>query len=202
MKTWWTSDTHFSHENILKYANRPFASVDEMNAGLIANWNRLVAPEDTVWHLGDLAMGDGIQDQIALTRELNGHKRLVPGNHDRISSTYDGGSRRERFLPLYEAAGWHVLPEIVHHEIAGIEVIVCHFPYVGDSGAEFDRFPDARPLDVGIPIIHGHVHTTFAESGRQFNVGVDVRNYSPVAEHVIVSWLQRLATVAPESGRD
>ena len=40
--TYWTSDTHFSHANVIKYCNRPFKNVDEMNATLIENWNKTV----------------------------------------------------------------------------------------------------------------------------------------------------------------
>ena len=83
MTTWWTSDTHFSHANIIRYTKRPFADVSEMNAELIARWNRVVAPGDEVWHLGDLALGQDIARQVAMTSVLNGHRRLVPGNHDR-----------------------------------------------------------------------------------------------------------------------
>lgn len=52
-----TSDTHFGHVNIILYCNRPFASVLEMNEQVIARWNDRVGPRDTVYHLGDFAMG-------------------------------------------------------------------------------------------------------------------------------------------------
>ena len=50
-----TSDTHFSHANIMKFCGRPFKNVGEMNNTIIKNWNDVVGPEDTVFHLGDLA---------------------------------------------------------------------------------------------------------------------------------------------------
>ena len=43
-----TSDTHFSHVNIIKYCNRPYASVEEMNNALIDNWNSVVKNDDLV----------------------------------------------------------------------------------------------------------------------------------------------------------
>ncbi|MEO7006789.1 MAG: metallophosphoesterase [Terrimesophilobacter sp.] len=191
MTTWWTSDTHFSHANIIEYANRPFADVDEMNAELIARWNNLVAPSDDVWHLGDLALGRDIEAQVALTAALQGHRRLVPGNHDRVASFFEGGDQRERFRPVYEAAGWEIMPEQFEHRIAGFRMLVSHFPYAGDSRDGPDRYQANRPINRGLPILHGHVHTKFAERGRQFNVGVDVRGYAPVPQGTVIAWLEQ-----------
>ena len=192
MATWWTSDTHFSHRNIIKYASRPFADVDEMNAELISRWNARVAPDDVVWHLGDLALGHNIERQVLMTGALNGRRRLVPGNHDRVASFFEGGDQRIRFLPIYEAAGWEIQPEQFEHDIDGYPVMVCHFPYRGDSLDSGDRYTADRPRDAGLPILHGHVHTDFAVQGRQFNVGVDVHDYAPVHQDEILGWLRSL----------
>jgi calcineurin-like phosphoesterase family protein len=193
MATWWTSDTHFSHKNIIRYASRPFHDVEEMNAELISRWNARVAPSDDVWHLGDLALGHDIERQVMMTNVLNGRRRLVPGNHDRVASFFEGGDQRSRFQRIYEAAGWEIMPEQLEHEIQGHRVMVCHFPYRGDSLDSGDRYTAERPVDRGLPILHGHVHTDFAVQGRQFNVGVDVRDYAPVHEDDIVAWLASLS---------
>lgn len=202
MATWWTSDTHFSHTNIIRYTNRPFTNADEMNRELITRWNAVVAPADDVWHLGDLALGSDIDRQVMLTADLRGRKRLVPGNHDRVASFYEGGEQRDRFRHVYEAAGWEIMPEEFEHTVQGHRVVVSHFPYVGDSHASHDRYSANRPVDRGLPVLHGHVHTEFAELGRQFNVGVDVRNFTPVHEDTIAAWLDQLPPVpdGPNSG--
>lgn len=57
MNKWFISDTHFSHNNIIRYTGRPFQSVDEMNEKLIENWNALVEPQDIVFFLGDFGLG-------------------------------------------------------------------------------------------------------------------------------------------------
>lgn len=51
---YFTSDLHLGHKNIIRLCNRPFSSIEEMDAVLIENWNRKVHQNDTVYILGDL----------------------------------------------------------------------------------------------------------------------------------------------------
>ena len=60
-----TSDQHFSHARISELADRPFATVEEMNAELVRRWNEVVRADDTVLHLGDLALGP-IDESLSL----------------------------------------------------------------------------------------------------------------------------------------
>ncbi|MBP3886841.1 MAG: metallophosphoesterase, partial [Cellulosilyticum sp.] len=86
MNIWVTSDTHFDHKNIIKYCNRPFRTVDEMNNAIWQNWNSVVDVDDIVYHLGDFALGpsDGYIRRVNnLLGVLNGKIYLVKGNHDR-----------------------------------------------------------------------------------------------------------------------
>lgn len=53
LRTFFTSDSHFGHANIIRYCQRPFADADEMDSALIRIWNSVVDPRDTVYHLGD-----------------------------------------------------------------------------------------------------------------------------------------------------
>lgn len=74
-------DTHFGHKKILEFEKekRPFKDIEEHDRNLIINWNMVVKPKDTVWHLGDIAFGE---DNIHTLSRLNGYKHLVMGNHD------------------------------------------------------------------------------------------------------------------------
>lgn len=86
MTTWFTADLHFGHANIISYSGRPFADATAMNQALIERWNASIHPDDTVWVLGDVALGR-IDETLALVGELNGRKLLLTGNHDRCCST-------------------------------------------------------------------------------------------------------------------
>jgi calcineurin-like phosphoesterase family protein len=81
MTTFFSGCDHFGHQNIIKLANRPFNSVEEMDAVLIENWNKTVKQNDTVYHLGDFAY-KGSSDPASILKRLNGNIILIQGNHD------------------------------------------------------------------------------------------------------------------------
>jgi len=81
MKYFVIADTHFYHENIIRYCDRPFRSVEEMNFVLRKNWNETVSNKDTVIVLGDFALADK-EKTMELVDSLNGKKILIMGNHD------------------------------------------------------------------------------------------------------------------------
>ena len=94
-KIWVISDTHFYHENIIKYCNRPYADAVEMNEDMITKWNAVVGKDDIVWHLGDFCFG--CKERIKeIVPRLNGRINLVLGNHDRhkMSFYYESGFHR------------------------------------------------------------------------------------------------------------
>lgn len=81
------ADTHFGHENIIRYCDRPFESVEQMDEALISNWNNRVRNDDIVWVLGDFALGS--KDYVkSITKKLNGRKKLILGNHDRYRESF------------------------------------------------------------------------------------------------------------------
>lgn len=101
MKTFIISDTHFGHQNIIKFCNRPFESVEEMDNVMIEQWNMVVSKGDTVYHLGDF--GFGSKEQISdIVKKLNGNIRLIMGNHDAHSVKwyYDCGFNRVYDKPI------------------------------------------------------------------------------------------------------
>jgi calcineurin-like phosphoesterase family protein len=81
--TFFTSDLHFGHSNIIKYDNRPFHNIEEMDTVLIKKWNNKVDKNDTVYILGDISWYND-DKTFDIYNQLNGHKRLIKGNHDRL----------------------------------------------------------------------------------------------------------------------
>jgi calcineurin-like phosphoesterase family protein len=195
MALWLTADLHLGHANIIRYCDRPFDAVQDMDERLVDRWNERVGEDDTVVVLGDVALGP-IQASLSLVSRLAGTKLLVAGNHDRCWA--GNGARARTWHERYLDAGFtEVRQGTIDLEVAGRPVRAGHFPYEGDSQDE-DRFTQHRPRDDGSWLLHGHVHDRWRQRGRMINVGVDAWAYRPVHEDEVADLLaQGPADLAP-----
>ena len=152
MAVLFTADTHFGDHRAINISRRPFATVTDMNAALIANWNAAAAPEDEIWHLGDVAR---LPTEVAgILSRLNGRKRLVRGNNDPDATL--------------SAAGWESVHEYAEIEVSGRRLVLCHYPFRSWNGQHR-----------GAINLHGHSHGRLKPMPRQFDVGVDARGFAP-----------------------
>lgn len=195
---WFTSDWHLNHANIIEFSDRPFwkkaenicgwaadiPDTDAMNQALIDNFNDMVGVGDEAWFVGDVAMGSR-KISVPMIKQLKCRNLyLVPGNHDHCHKMYP---KYLNHVPLYEDAGFKIMDSQETVTIAGEEVLVCHFPYWGDSHFD-DRYSGLRPNDEGGYLIHGHVHSPYVTTDahpRQIHVGVDAHGMRPVSEETI-----------------
>ena len=184
MKTFFTADTHFWHKNVIEYCNRPWSTVEEMNHGLITNWNTIVCPEDTVWVLGDFAFC-GSQKLTEITKALNGTKNLIIGNHD-----------WKNFKPhRYKELGFNLAAESHHLQIPELGYVqLNHFPFLFDHKGITPRYMDKRPKNDGQYLFHGHIHNgegSWKVKHKEVNVGVDVWDYRPITIQDILKEMGR-----------
>lgn len=152
---WFISDTHFFHENIIKFCGRPFDNADIMNTYMIKEWNARVAPSDKVYHLGDVACGFGGDDKKlnALLNALNGKKRLILGNHDNAKSV-----------------------SLQHH----FEKIELWFGRK-EWGFTCSHIPlPLNHLRDGNFCVHGHIHNNLEDDPHYINLCVEHHQYAPV----------------------
>ena len=94
MKYWFTADYHLGHFNIIRYCNRPFKTLEQMNTAIIRNHNQRVKPEDIVFHIGDFCFrnssnkDNGVRiNYLEWESKLNGKIIHIQGNHDKNNST-------------------------------------------------------------------------------------------------------------------
>ncbi len=158
---WVISDTHFNHTNIIKFCDRPFLSAKEMNEQMVEKWNSVVKPQDKVYHLGDVYMGGGFsrEDTTKLLRSLNGHKRLILGNHD--------NGKDQILQECFEKIDvWRIFSEF--------GLLLTHVP-VHESTLGEGRFLGHKLINV-----HGHIHTNKSPSESYQCVCVEQIDYTPV----------------------
>lgn len=156
---WLISDTHFGHANILTFCKtdgtllRPeFSSVEDMDEYMVSQWNSVVRPSDIVYHLGDVVMNE---KHLPIVARLNGHKRVVLGNHD----PYDMKKLTLYFEKVFSSRRLDCF-------------LLTHIPVHVES------------LHKITANIHGHTHNNQSQwclGPKYFNVSVEHHNYKPIA---------------------
>jgi calcineurin-like phosphoesterase family protein len=156
MALFFTSDTHFGHENIIKTCDRPFRSVAEMDEALIARWNEAIGRRDTVYHLGDFCFRSSRDAKSYLDR-LNGEIHLIAGNHDDETLANHAG----------HFASVSLIREI---RADGRRIVLCHYPMREWQGSWRGAWH-----------FFGHVHGRLNHEplGYSLDVGADSHDFRP-----------------------
>ena len=177
-KVYFTADTHFNHANIIKFCDRPFNDVEQMNETLINNWNGIVSKDDTVFHLGDFCLG-GAAEWTKLLDRLNGKIYLILGNHDLKNI-------RQGFIQLFEHVSMQMFITVDKQKM-----YLSHYPFLCFEGGYKEVWQ-----------LFGHVHTRKNNTGidaerlqylypTQYDVGVDNNDFKPVSFEEVKSIIDR-----------
>ena len=162
---YFTSDLHLGHKNIIRFCDRPFSSIQEMDEQLIENWNMKVKKQDTVYILGDLMFRAKEPPEYYLG-QMKGRKHLILGNHDKY------WIKKVQIDRYFESVGDYLKFSDGQHQI-----IVCHYPMMS--------WPGGRKAYM----VFGHIHNDTAmdfwpiirNSENLLNAGVDVNDFFPVS---------------------
>ena len=168
--TYFTSDQHFGHFNIIRLSHRPFATADEMDEAMVSKWNVKVKADDTIYILGDLFFRSANVEPVL--KRLNGRKHLVLGNHDH---SWTG---KVRLGDYFESV--QTMKEI---DVGSNPATLCHYPMLS--------YPQARRGYM----IYGHIHNNTGDDywplimrrSRMLNAGVDVNGFEPVSFEELVA---------------
>lgn len=173
-RIWFTSDLHFGHTKVAT-VYRPFETVEEHDETLIAKWRRWVGEDDSVYVLGDLALGS-VDYALAIMADLPGVKHFISGNHD---SCHPMHRRWRKALPQFLEVFATVQPfgSIRHGQQ---QILLSHFPYQDDH-VDPPRYMQWRLPNHGQWLLHGHTHDAQQRlHGREIHVGVDAWGFAPV----------------------
>lgn len=152
------SDQHFSHNNIIKFSNRPFESVEHMNNSMLNNYYATVKSDDVVIFGGDIAFGS-MEVARPMVSNLPGNKVLVLGNHE------FGKKEEYRNYHIFQATTMcFVFYKEINKKICN--VIVTHYPI------------DNKCLPPNTINIHGHIHVHLADK-KNINMAVEHTDYRP-----------------------
>ena len=161
-----TSDTHFGHDRAFVYEPRGFTSIEEHDIAITENWNKVVSEDDIVYHLGDVMLGNNNYG-IGCLALLNGHIKIIPGNHDTAT-------RLELYkkLPNVEVLG---LAEMIKYK--KYNFYLSHHPTLTSN---LEKAPFLRMHLINL---YGHTHQTnkfYQDMPYMFHVGMDSNNCTPV----------------------
>lgn len=173
---WFTSDTHFGHANIIRYDQRPFASIEEHDEALVANWNAVVSPGDVVYHLGDFAWHGRVPDVDLLLGLLHGTKILILGNHDEKT--------------VSRAKGWAKVTPYLEISEGGQKIILFHYRLVVWNRSHHGSWA-----------LHGHSHGSLPVNleAKTFDVGTMLWGYRPISFEEVAKEMER-HTFVPVDG--
>ena len=176
---YFTSDLHFYHDNVIKFANRPYKSHEDMNKGLIRNWNDIVNATDEVYILGDVTMkGPEFAEEVLY--QLKGKKYLIKGNHDHFA----------------KAKTFHteIFEEICDYkEITALNTrfVLFHYPILEWNGFFRNSI-----------MLHGHQHNhedynynNLKNGIMRYDVGVDANFMKPVSAEQIIEFFKDVSPV-------
>lgn len=176
---YFSSDLHFCHNRGFLYEPRGFSSIEEHDAIIIENWNKVVKPKDTVYLLGDIMLNDNKRG-IEKLNQLNGAIYYIRGNHcsNARCVLY---KEQTNIIPLCGDffTSWASL-----EKIKGYNLYLSHYP------TYTSYIENMAPLKQHILNLHGHTHSKdkfYQDIPFMYNVALDAHNNMPVSFDEIIS---------------
>lgn len=178
-KVFFSSDLHFGHNRGFLYEPRGFTSIEEHDAAIVENWNKVVKPEDSVYLLGDLMLNDN-EGGIAKLNQLNGTIYYIRGNHcsDMRCVLY---KEKTSMIPLCSQfeTSWASVKKI-----NGYSFYLSHYPTMTSY------LENMAPLKHHLINLHGHTHSKskfYQDIPFMYNVALDAHNNTPVSFDEIIA---------------
>lgn len=189
---YFTSDLHFGHKNVIKYCNRPYKSVEEMDKVIIETWNQQVSDSDSVYFMGDFGINKNKCLDSGLVRQLNGKKYMILGNHDsnynRLMQNPENVKIHANICKKYLEAGWCFV-DTRHYLMLknDLHVVLTHLP--PDNSID-SRYSDYKlKNNPNFIYIHGHLHGRYVKFNNMIDVGFD-SNLTLYTEDDIINLVQ------------
>jgi len=164
---WFTADFHLSHNNIIKYCNRPFKSVKEMDAMIMGNIEDLVKSSDMLYYLGDLTFSPSVA-RCFFDRFSDQQIHFIIGNHDtrltiKIAKEYCISVAYIKDIKIKEQP-----------------ITLCHYAMRVWNKSHYNAWQ-----------LYAHSHGMLPPLGKQYDVGVDNNNFRPISSEELTRRLEK-----------
>jgi len=164
---YFTGDWHLGHANIMKYSNRPFHSVGEMNDTIISNFYNTIKPGASVYFLGDFSFDRVITEDFFIKLPKNIHFHFIYGNHD----------KKIMNIVKYFVDSCSGMKDI---KVDEYKITLNHYAMRVWNCSHFNSWQ-----------LYGHSHGTLPPEGKQCDVGVDSWNFFPVSFEQIKEYMEK-----------
>lgn len=165
---YYIGDMHLGHKKVIEYDNRPFETVEEMDAALIENWNKVVNEDDHVYIIGDFIYRSSHIASYYL-KQLKGHKHLIIGNHD-LKTIED-----EEACSYFDS-----IERLGYVKDGDADVVMCHYPIAEWNGKRRKKNASYH--------VYSHIHSRKDETygfmrhqRNAFNAGCMINHFAPVS---------------------
>ena len=170
----YTADEHYGHENMIRFCNRPYDNVEQMQEDLIARHNSVVRKGDFTWHCGDMFWRTmDLNECRRILRALNGQHGLVIGNHDESAL---------RIAGMFDA-----VHDTFFDKSTKPAVFLSHYAH--------RVWPKSHD---GSYHVYGHTHAVLSDYRRSHDVGVDANKYFPMSFDELDALIKSKGTLPPD----
>jgi calcineurin-like phosphoesterase family protein len=162
MTTWFVSDLHLGHKLVSE--KRGYIDVADHDAAVMTSLDQ-VTWDDVLWILGDVTCTgnrDRLLELLAVLEKHPARKHLVTGNHDPVHPMH---RESHKWQSIYQSV-FDSVQAFARVRVRGTDqnvpkrnILLSHFPYSGDS-LDSDRYAQYRLPDLGLPLVHGHTHSS------------------------------------------
>lgn len=200
MTDYYTADLHLGHTKVANL--RGFTDVADHDRTILDNIRATLKAGDRLWILGDIAIGSSENTALLALAKLHYEQitmHLISGNHDSVHPMHRNSEEAQYKFMAHAFSSVDTMGTIRHNRA---KIILSHFPYTGDHGPE--RYAEYRPRDTGLPVIHGHTHSTekvsYSPGGSlQICVSLDAWDMKPVSKEVLTELIKyHLTRKAPQ----
>jgi len=152
-----TADEHYGHSNIIRFSNRPFKDIMEMDEALINNNNSVVKERDIVIHAGDFCWFKRYSDDRSNDCAVSYINRLN-GNHVFLKGSHDYWLPRGRSMQIWEK------------KLERNYIVVCHYAMHTWARSHYNSWH-----------LYAHSHRDLGLPGKRHCISVDNTDFFPLS---------------------